>query len=741
MRAYDRIMGDNELLFYRKKELISVIKRYKQVDPFQSRESEHYENPVPSREFILQYFEEHQKTFSFNSLIKAFDIRTEAETEGMKRRLRAMERDGQLMTNRRGHYALVEEMELVAGRIEAHRDGFGFLIPDDDRDDIFLPARQMREVFNNDRVLVRISGNEYRGRQEGVIVEILERNTHQIVGRYIEENGVALVDPNSKSMTQDIIIAQGADGGARSGQFVVAEIIAQPTKRRQATGRIVEILGETITPGLEVELALRSHELPYEWPADVIEEADALPDTVTEADLKGRKDLRELPFVTIDGEDARDFDDAIYCLPSGQGWTLYVAIADVTYYVKPGTPLDTEAITRGNSVYFPSRVIPMLPEKLSNGLCSLRPKVDRLVMVCEMQINKSGEVERYQFYEGVIHSHARLTYTQVAAAVDGGDLPDVALKTPIADFHQLFNTLLAKRHERGAIEFETTETQIRFDDKGKIDKIVPRHRNIAHRMIEEAMLCANVCAADYLEINEIPGIFRNHETPDEIKLQSLRDFLKVFSLTLEGGNEPEPGDYAQLLKQIEHRSDAPLIQTVLLRSMRQAHYTPENKGHFGLAYECYTHFTSPIRRYPDALVHRALKHLISGQPIEKFIYDLEMMHDIGEHCSLTERRADMATRDATDWLKCEFMQDKVGHEFDGFITDVTAFGVFVELKDVYVHGLIHITALQNDYYHYDSVHHLLRGKRSGKTYQLGDQLKVIVARVDLDERRMDFDLV
>lgn len=718
-----------------------MVKRYKRVDPFQSRESEHYENPVPSREFILQYFEEHQKALSLNSLIKAFGLKTEDEKEGIKRRLRAMERDGQLMTNRRGHYALVEEMELIAGRIEAHKDGFGFLIPDDEeRDDVFLPARQMREVFNNDRVLVRISGNQYRGRQEGVIVEVLERNTHQIVGRYIEENGIGLVDPNSKSMTQDIIIAQGADGGARPGQFVVAEIIAQPTKRRQATGKVVEILGETITPGLEVELALRSHELPFEWPDDVIAESEAIPDVVQEADLEGRHDLRQLPFVTIDGEDARDFDDAVYCVPTNNGWTLYVAIADVTHYVTPGSPLDTEALTRGNSVYFPSRVIPMLPEKLSNGLCSLRPKVDRLVMVCEMQINQAGELDRYQFYKGVIHSHARLTYTQVAAALDGGELPDTSLTKPIQDFYSLFEQLLARRHERGAIEFETTETQIKFDDKGKIDKIVPRHRNVAHRMIEEAMLCANVCAADYLEINEIPAVFRNHEVPDEIKLQGLRDFLKVLGLSLNGGNDPQPGDYSSLLKEIEHRPDAQLIQTVLLRSMRQAHYTPENRGHFGLAFECYTHFTSPIRRYPDVLVHRAIKHLLSGQSIEKFVYDMEMMHDIGDHCSLTERRADMATRDATDWLKCEYMQDKVGEEFEGIISDVTAFGVFVELKDIYVHGLVHITALKNDYYHYDSVHHMLRGKRSGQTYQLGGQLKIIVARVDLDQRQIDFEL-
>ena len=717
-----------------------MVKRYKKTDPFQSRESEHYDNPVPSREFILQFFEEQQKPFSLSKLMKAFDIRSEGEKEGFKRRLRAMERDGQLMTNRKGLYGLVDELELVPGRVEAHRDGFGFLIPDDGRDDIFLPARQMREVFNNDRVLVRIGANEYRGRQEGVIVEVLERNTNQVVGRYVEEGGISLVDPDSKFITQDIIIPNDETGGARHGQFVVAEIISQPTRRRQAMGRVVEVLGETITPGLEVELALRSHELPFEWPEAVLEESAAIGDSVTEADCSHRTDHRHLPFVTIDGEDARDFDDAIFCETHNDGWKLYVSIADVSYYVEPGTALDTEALTRGNSVYFPSRVIPMLPESLSNGLCSLRPQVDRLVMTCEMQINQQGQVTSYDFYPAVIHSHARLTYTQVADMLESGQSDYPEILPHLMTFKQLFDALFMARRQRGAIEFETTETQIRFDDHGKIDKIVPRKRNVAHRMIEEAMLCANVCAADFIIENNIPGIFRNHERPDTVKLDALRDFLKAFGLTLGGGNEPEPADYVALLNVVADRHDAPLLQTVLLRSMRQAQYTPENQGHFGLAYDCYTHFTSPIRRYPDVIVHRAIKHILSGQSVDKFIYDDDMMIDIGEHASLTERRADLATRDATDWLKCEFMQDKVGQEFEGLITDVTSFGVFVELMDIYVQGLVHITALDNDYYHFDSVQRLLRGKRSGKIYQLGDHLKIIVARVDLDERQIDFDL-
>lgn len=718
-----------------------MVKRYRKKDPFLERESELYENPVPSREFILEFLKEQQKAFSLTKLIKAFEIKTDEEEEGLHRRLRAMERDGQLMRNRRGMYACVDEMELLSGRVQTHRDGFGFFIPDDGSDDIFLPARQVRDVFTDDRVLVRVTGTNYRGREEGAVVQILERNTHQVVGRFFEENGLAFVSPDSKSITQDVIIPAGQAGGAQHGQFVVAQIVDQPSKRRQATGKVVDILGDTITPGLEVELALRSHELPYEWPEDVLEEADDIPDVVQPDDMKGRRDLRDLFFVTIDGEDAKDFDDAIFCEATRDGWTLYVAIADVSAYVEVGTPLDTEAVTRGNSVYFPSKVIPMLPEKLSNGLCSLKPNVDRLAMVCEMKIDKHGVQEDYEFYPAIIHSHARLTYTFVADALDKNEAKDPELLKHLKEFHRLFKKLLERRHKRGAIEFDTSETQILFDENGKIDKIVPRQRNEAHRMIEEAMLLANVSAADFLESNAIAALYRNHEPPDDAKLLALRDFLKVFGLSLPGGNEPQPMDYSNLIAQVEKRPDAHLLQTVLLRSMRQANYAPENKGHFGLAYESYTHFTSPIRRYPDLLVHRAIKHLLSQKDVEKFIYDIEMMEEISDHCSLTERRADLATRDATDWLKCEFMQDKVGQEFEGIITDVTGFGVFVELKDIYVQGLVHITSLKNDYYHFDATHHLLRGKHSGKCYQLGDMLKIIVARVDLDRRQIDFELV
>ncbi len=719
-----------------------MVKKYKKMDPYAQRESELYDHPVPSREFILQYLKENKKVVSLQNLIKVFKLKTEDEQEGLRRRLRAMERDGQLMTNRRGLYGVVDEMELIPGRIEAHREGFGFFIPDEGSDDIFLPARQMREVFNGDRVLVRETGTNYRGRPEGVIVEVLERNTHQVVGRFFEEAGIAFVSPDSKHISQDIIIPPGKSGGAQHAQFVVAKILNQPSKRRQATGEVIDILGDTITPGLEVELAIRAHEIPFEWPKIVIEEADEIPDEVDSSDLGERRDLRHLPFVTIDGEDAKDFDDAVYCEPTQNGWTLYVAIADVSHYVHIGSALDTEAVTRGNSVYFPSKVIPMLPEKISNGLCSLRPNVDRMVMVCEMHIDKSGRQHDYLFYTGIIHSHARLTYTYVAAALKVGKTEGQPELYPhLEAFHELFKKLLECRHARGAIEFETIETQIQFDENSKILKIIPRTRNVAHRMIEEAMLLANVSTADFLERAEILALYRNHEQPEETKLLALRDFIKIFGLKLAGGNEPTPADFANLIKEIHTRPDAHLLQMVMLRTMRQANYASENKGHFGLAYERYTHFTSPIRRYPDLMVHRAIKHLLSKQKVDKFIYDLEMMDEIADHCSFTERRADLATRDATDWLKCEYMLDKVGQEFEGVIADVTSFGVFVELQDIYVQGLVHITALANDYYHYDEVRRRLVGKNSGKTYGLSDPMKIIVARVDLDKRQIDFEPV
>jgi ribonuclease R len=720
------------------------MSHYRKKDPFRKREAAEYKHPVASREFIMQYLTDAGRPLGWQALCEGLGIQSEEEQEGMRRRLKAMVRDGQLMKNRRGCYALVQKLELVPGRVQAHRDGFGFLIPDDGGSDIFLPAREMDAVFNDDRVLVRVVSLDAKGRREGQIAEILEYNTHQVVGKYREENGIAFVDPDNKFITQDIIIPENQQSGAKNGQFVVVEITSQPTKRRQPLGKVIEILGDQLTAGMEIELAIRSHALPFTWPELVINESQQFPATVSFSQHKGYTDLRNLAFVTIDGEDAKDFDDAVFCQrldSKAGGWRLIVAIADVAEYVKPGSALDIEAKNRGNSVYFPNKVLPMLPETLSNGLCSLKPEVDRLALVCDMQIEAQGEIADYQFYEGVIHSKARLTYTQTVDILENSAaLPKPAVLSSLKEFHELFKKLLRQRQLRGAIDFETVDTKILFREHGKIDRIVVHHRNVAHRMIEEAMLSANVCAAHFLKEHELTTLYRVHEGPESQRLLALRDFLKPFNLRLSGGKKPTPKDYAKLLERINGRPDAHLLQTVLLRSLRQAIYSPENSGHFGLAYEAYTHFTSPIRRYPDLLVHRGIKHLIRKKAEKEFPYPLKTIQEIGQHCSMTERRADLATRDAIDWLKCEYMLNKQGQIFPGIISDVTSFGVFVELNDIYVQGLLHITALNNDYYHYDAVNHLLQGRQSNHTYRLGDPIEVLVARVDIDKRLIDFEL-
>lgn len=709
-------------------------------DPYFNREAQFYEHPVPSREFIQEYLREHKKPSGFQQLFDAFSLKNAEEKEGLQRRLSAMVRDGQLMLNRGERYGLVDRMSLVAGFVQAHRDGFGWLIPEAGGADIFIPARQMRQVFTDDRVLVRVVSSKGR-RPEGVIVEVLERNTDCVAGRYYEENGVAFVDPDSKSIIHDIIIPAGSENGAKTGQFVVVKITVQPSSRRQPLGEVVEILGDQLTPGMEVELAIRAHDLPHQFPSSVLSEATSIPNKVTTEDCKNRRDLRDLSFVTIDGEDAKDFDDAVYCesLKKG-GWRLFVAIADVAHYVQPNSALDVEAKLRGNSVYFPARVIPMLPEKLSNELCSLRPNCDRLTMVCEIDLNEKGEVKKYRFDNAVIHSKARLTYTEVAAILEGkkADKKCEPLVVHLKNLHALFQKLLHLRHHRGAIEFETTETQIQFSKDGKIDRIVPRPRNVAHKIIEEMMLLANEMTSRYLEKTNLPVLYRIHDLPEPEKLKNLRDFLKSFSLRLNGGDKPTSKDFSNLLERVSKRPDAHLIQTVMLRSLKQAIYSTDNRGHFGLSYDSYTHFTSPIRRYPDLLIHRALKSTLSKKKSERYNYSEEKMELAGEHCSMTERRADRASRDATDWLKCDYMQDKVGKTFDGYIADITGFGIFVELKDIYVQGLVHVTSLKNDYYQHEPAHHLLRGRSSNTVYRLGDPIRVRVARVNLDNRKIDF---
>jgi ribonuclease R len=710
-------------------------------DQHAEREAEKYEHPIPSREFILEYLAERGSPATRKELLTELNLETDFEREAFRRRISAMIRDGQLHKNRRGTYGPVEKMELISGRVIGHKDGFGFVVPDEGGDDLFLNARQMRTVFHGDKVLVRVSGLDHRGRAEAIVVEVLEHNTQQLVGRYFSESGTSFVEPSNQRIAQEIFIPIEDNGAATHGQMVVVALTGQPTSHTRAIGKITEVLGDHMAPGMEIDVAIRNHDLPYIWPDVVIEESERFAATVPADAITNRVDLRALPFVTIDGEDAKDFDDAVYCAPQAEGWVLYVAIADVGHYVRPRSALDVEAYNRGNSVYFPERVIPMLPETLSNGLCSLKPEVDRLTMVCEMAISASGKITRYQFHEAVIHSHARLTYNNVYAMIEKGDVElQERYKKLVPELQNLFaiyRILHKARQQRGSIDFDLPETKIVFGEGRKIERIVPLQRNDAHRLIEECMLCANICAAEFLMKHDVATLFRVHEGPGEEKLQDLHKFLGEMGLQLSGGAKPKPKDYAQLLTAISERPDAHLIQTVLLRSLSQAVYSPENKGHFGLAFEAYAHFTSPIRRYPDLVVHRHIRKVLQND-YKQNAESLAFLEKEGEHCSITERRADDATREVMDWLKCEFMLNKVGEDFDGVITSVTGFGLFVELKDIFVEGLVHISTLPNDYYQFDPTKQAMLGERTGRRFRLGDPVQVRVARVDLDQRQIDF---
>lgn len=712
-------------------------------DPFHQREAEKYEKPIPSRELILGVLAENGQPMDFATLATALNLLDDIDLDALKKRLRAMERDGQLLYNRRREYVPVDRTDLIAGRVIGHPDGFGFLKPDDGSADLFLHAKQMRTLMHGDRALVSVRGIDPKGRREGALVEVLERGTTQVVGRYFIEGGIGFVAPANTRLSQDILIPPDASNGAKSGQIVVAMIVEQPSKRAQPSGKIVEVLGDHMAPGMEINVAIRSHELPFEWSNDVLEEADRFTFEVPEADKVGRVDLRNTPLVTIDGEDAKDFDDAVYCERDGNNWRLLVAIADVSHYVRPDMAINREATERGTSVYFPGKVIPMLPEILSNGLCSLNPHVDRLCMVAEIQLGARGKLLSYRFMEGIMHSAARLTYTKMAQIVVERDAQMRAAYAPelvghLDDLYALFKVLRKARDRRGAIDFETAETRIIFDAERKIEAIVPTERNDAHKLIEECMIMANVCAAKFLSKHRIPALHRVHEGPTPEKLADVRQFLGGLGLQLEGGDEPSPADYTRLLDSLHDRPDRHMIQTVLLRSMSQAVYSPDTVGHFGLAQEHYAHFTSPIRRYPDLLVHRAIRHVLQGGKASDFLYKLSDMVTLGEHCSMTERRADDATREVTAWLKCEYMQEHVGDTFSGVISGVTGFGLFVELSNIYVEGLIHITALTSDYYHFDPIRQQLTGENTGQKYRLGDTVTVTVARVDLDERKIDF---
>jgi ribonuclease R len=716
-------------------------RRSSQKDPHHAREARKYDNPIPSREFIMERLTESGVPMDLPGIAELLGLQDEDQVEALRRRLLAMERDGQLVRNRKDNYCLVNKRDLIVGRVIGHADGFGFLKPDDGGDDLYLSFKEMRPLFHDDRAVVRVTGMDRRNRLEGAVVEVLERNTHTVVGKLYQESGVGFVVPDSKRLSKDIVIPSTEMGDAKQGQMVVAEVLDQPTKRTPPIGRVIEILGDHMGPGMETDIAIRTHNIRNSWPQEVEQQIAGLKPEVTEKDKAGRVDLRQLPLVTIDGADARDFDDAVYCEAKPKGWRLLVCIADVSHYVQPNSPLDKEARLRGTSVYFPDRVIPMLPEVLSNGLCSINPQVDRLCMTCELSIDQSGNVTRSRFFPAVMRSHARLIYDDVAAMLEGDPLlseKHADLLPHLQNLYQLFLVLHAQRAERGAIDFDTTETRIEFNDQKRVERIVPVIRNDAHRLIEECMLAANVAAARFLLRKKQPALYRIHEGPAEEKLTDLKGFLAELGLSLPGGKKPQAADYALLLEQIRERPDRHLIQTVLLRSLSQAVYSSDNVGHFGLAYQAYTHFTSPIRRYPDLIVHRALKHLINQGSVDDFEYTKPDLQGLGEHCSSAERKADEATRNALDWLKCEYMQDKVGETFKGIITSVNSFGVFVELEDIHVDGLVHITSLDNDYYHYDPVGHRLTGERTGKVLRLGDPLTIVVAGVNLDERKIDF---
>jgi len=677
-------------------------------------------------------------------------------------------------------------LEEIEGTVNGHRDGHGFVVRDDGEPDIYLPPNEMRAVLHKDRVKARIVRFDRKGRPEGRVVEIIERSGQPIIGRLLQESGVWLVAPEDKRYGQDVLIPKGATGQAKTGQVVVVELVEPPALYGQPVGRIKEVLGEIDDPGMEIEIAVRKYSVPHEFSEACIAQARSLPDKVRPQDQKHRIDLTDVPLVTIDGEDARDFDDAVYCEPATQGrgknahrgWRLLVAIADVSHYVETGSAIDVDAYDRATSVYFPRRVIPMLPEKLSNGLCSLNPDVDRLCMVCDMFVTSEGEIAAYQFYPGVMHSHARFTYTEVAAILANTRGPEAARRKErvpdLLNLHDVYRALLAARVKRGAVDFETTETQIVCDESGRIEKIVPRVRNEAHRLIEEAMLAANVCSADFIGQSKHAGLFRVHEGPTPEKNELLRNYLKAMGVGLTISEDPTPAEFQAIAVATKERPDAQQIHAMLLRSMQQAIYTPHNSGHFGLAFESYTHFTSPIRRYPDLLVHRVIKAILgktryhlpalptpgeahaklskriekseaakrqAGEKPRKVSAELMAWQAAGLHCSANERRADEASRDVEAWLKCKYMREHLGEEFGGVVTAATSFGLFVTLDAMYVEGLVHITELGGEYFRFDEARQELRGERTGIRYAIGTRVRVQVSRVDLDGRRIDFRLV
>jgi ribonuclease R len=699
-------------------------------DPHQKRESEKYDNPIPSREYILEFVQ--QKTLSKYDLFDLLNV-DEKQRKPLTHRLKAMVRDEQLNCDRHGKFSIFDaEFGVVIGTVIANPKGFGFLKLVEGGRDLRLNSRQMQLVFHGDKVKARLISK----RGDAKIVEVLESIKTVVARLHVSEDGAyAVVD--DKRIRNNINIPDISDKNTNE-QIVIVEIVKPPSFKALAEGRIIQILGDYMDEGVETDAALYRNNIPVDFSAEALAQTAKIPSEVTEQDKTGRIDITQMKLVTIDGEDSKDFDDAVFAKSTDNGWQLVVAIADVSYYVQEGSELDKDAIERGNSVYFPRRVVPMLPEALSNGLCSINPGVERLCMTCEMNIDKTGALIDYKFYPAVMFSHARLTYTKVSQILEHND---AALKTeyaPVLDnlnaLYDLYKTLKDARTKRGVMDFDRIESQILFNDKGKIDNIVARSRNDAHKLIEECMLMANQATAKFLGENEEDFLYRIHPKPTAEKVEVTRQFLTAVGLKLEGGDQPDSKHFAKVLENAKGRDDENIIKTVVLRTMKQAVYTPANEGHFGLAFDDYTHFTSPIRRYPDLLVHRAINRVLNKNKRKPSKQMLEM----GAHLSITERRADEASRDVEQWLKCEYMRDKVGETFNGVISGVAGFGIFIELTEVFVEGMIAMRDMKDDYYQFDDIHHQLKGERTGKVFRLGDTIKIQIVSVNLDDRQMVF---
>ena len=674
--------------------------------------------------------------------MEGFDLKGQRMRTLLADKLLKMVRAGQIIENRRGEFCLLEKLELITGTVTGHQDGFGFLARDDGGEDMYLSAREMRAIFHGDRVAVRAIGLDRRGRDEGQLVEVLKRGIREVAGQFIRERGIGIVIPDNPKVAHRILVAKGEAGSAKHGQIVVAKILDYPTHIEQATGKIVQVIGDPGTKGIATDIAIHAHGIPTDWPQAVRQQARTLGRDVAEDAKKNRVDLRDMNLVTIDGADARDFDDAVFCEASGNGYRVLVAIADVAHYVKNGSPLDKQAIRRGTSVYFPDRVIPMLPEVLSNGLCSLKPNLDRLCMVCEMHVSGEGKVSRSKFYEAVMRSSARLTYGQVNDFLTGKSQQQIPrpLHNDLRNLYDAFKLFAKNRRKRGAIELDIPQTRINVDEDGAVTSISAVPRNDAHRLIEECMIAANVQAAKLLRKHRVAGLYRVHAKPDPDRFEELRSYLLELGFKVPHPDHVQPRQLNKLLQQVKDRPDSVAISMALLRSMSHAEYTPRNIGHFGLALDAYAHFTSPIRRYPDLLVHRAIRHILDGGKAGNFTYDAGAMEHLGSLCSERERRAEDATREVEAWLKCQYMADKIGEQYAGIITAVTNFGVFVQIPELQIDGLVHVTNLQNDYYRFDAGSQSLIGDRSGTQYRLGDGLAVVVSRVDLESRRIDFQL-